>query len=108
VTERARKVAKKIGVSDEQFEQAVINAKIEYETGVAPRTDFDDAAFWVRCANWVMIGLILCAIVYFLNRDYDDLATKLLLSLLPAEAKVLGIRLPAGKMPFGSYNAHPH
>lgn len=94
IKRKALKAAKLFGLSDDQFKQAIDNAKIEYETGVAPPAPYDNIATLSSIVNYLMIIGMVVALIWAINRDYDNAAIKLFVANFPREAKFCGVKWP--------------
>jgi len=90
---KSRKAAKLFGLDEMQFQKALGNAKEEWKTGIPP-ADTDgqnNAAAWAAIINHGMLLSMFCGLVWALNRDYGNLATKFFIQLFPREAVALGL-----------------
>ena len=93
--ERARRAAKMFGLNEEQLQQAIDEARVEYTTGVAPSSDDGDLA--ALTGTLINYGLVLglgAAIAYQVNVEYSGAFTKFFIQHFPREAVALGIVWP--------------
>ena len=94
VVNKARKAAKYFGLTEEQLQKAVENAKEEYRTGVAPKETGSSAAEWAALLNYGILGALVAGLIWSINRDYSNAFTKWFVSTFPDEAQTLGISFP--------------
>lgn len=94
VVEKARKAAKYFGLTEEQLQKAVKNAKEEYRTGVAPKETGSSAAEWAALLNYGILGALVAGLIWAINRDYSNAFTKWFVTTFPDEAQTLGISFP--------------
>ncbi len=91
---QARSAAKVVGLSEEQYQKALNDAKIEFETGMAPQSSYDDSAACAALLNYIVVALIFAAAVWVINKDYGNAATKFFVAYFPRESRTLGIQYP--------------
>lgn len=105
IKRKARKAAKLFGLSESQFEEAVQNAKIEFDTGEAPSAHYDNVLSIASFVNMSILGAVTVGCIWALNKDYDNAATKVFIANFPREAAMLGFKWPGGPSPMNSvYN----
>lgn len=85
IIEKSRKLAEKFGLDDEQFNQAVINAKRQYRNGESASHGEIRTIM-----NLIIPVSLIVGGIYFMNRDYGGAGTYWLIRLFPKEAAILG------------------
>lgn len=88
--EERDKLQKKFKLTDEQMVQ-VMNKSREQFRGQA---DVEDATSFHRQLNLVIYVLIICVLVYVVNRDYKNYISFWFARYFPKEARTLGLFVP--------------
>lgn len=104
---KSRKAARLFGLDEKQFQKALDNAKEEWETGVPPidADGYANAAVWATAINHGLLLTMFFGLMWAVNRDYGNLATKFLVQVFPREAVALGLAYASapGEEGGGSY-----
>lgn len=87
----SRKVAKMFNLSEEQFEQAVRDAKTEMKTGVKPTMYENDYGDLAGAVNTFILAVLVGALIWAINRDYGNAFTIWFVRKFPRESAVLNI-----------------
>lgn len=90
---KSRKAAKLFGLDENQFQKALSNAKEEWETGVPPADadGYSSAVVWATAINYGLLFAVFCGLIWAVNRDYGNMATRFFVQLFPREAVALGL-----------------
>uniref|UniRef100_A0A7S2WVX5 Uncharacterized protein n=1 Tax=Rhizochromulina marina TaxID=1034831 RepID=A0A7S2WVX5_9STRA len=95
VLHSARKAANFFGISEQDYEKAVEDAKREYKDG-ASSSEMLGSSEWVAVANLIVYASLLGALIWAINHDYGNAFTKWFVLTFPREAEALGVKFPSG------------
>mmetsp|Transcript_26221 Transcript_26221/g.36952 ORF Transcript_26221/g.36952 Transcript_26221/m.36952 type:complete len:203 (+) Transcript_26221:95-703(+) len=93
--EKLEKLRVKLGLTEEQMQQAIDDARHEAITGERRQLDGTISNTGIRTLfekiNSAVYILIIVAIFYILNYQYKNVVTRFLIRVFPKEAKMIGV-----------------
>jgi len=91
--EKLEQARKKLGLTEDQMDQAVKDAKsqaLNKSKGTTTDLDLDGLSIKSKL-NGVVYMCVFSSMVYYLNREYDHVATMWFIRSFPNEAEIMGI-----------------
>jgi len=93
--EKLEKLRIRLGLTEEQMQQAIDDARHEAKTGTRRQRNATTSQTGNRSLsekiNSAMSILIVVAVLYILNYQYKNIITKFLIRMFPKEAKMMGM-----------------